>query len=78
MSYLRTHHHVGINNCAFLELFAIPSKVCNSTDCASIKGTHCYRLVENVNAFTLLKNYLKVFANSRKLFTIIIPGNEIP
>ncbi|KAK8503665.1 hypothetical protein V6N12_024837 [Hibiscus sabdariffa] len=39
---------------------------------------NCYRLGGNVNALTLLKNHLKVFANSRKKFDIILPGNEIP
>ncbi|KAK8589093.1 hypothetical protein V6N13_087968 [Hibiscus sabdariffa] len=62
--------HHGLSNCR--ELKSLPQLVTN------ISGTHYYRLAENANAFTLLKKILKVFANSRKLFTIIIPGNEIP
>ncbi|KAL4354634.1 hypothetical protein GQ457_06G022660 [Hibiscus cannabinus] len=69
---------VDIHNCASLELVAIPSKVCNSADYAWIRGTHCYRLADNVIAFTFVKRYLKVFSNSRKFFGIMIPGNEIP
>ncbi|KAK8589094.1 hypothetical protein V6N12_023500 [Hibiscus sabdariffa] len=69
---------VDIHNCASLELVAIPSKVCNSADRAWIRGTHCYRLADNVIAFTFVKRYLKVFSNSRKFFGIMIPGNEIP
>lgn len=44
----------------------------------SIIATNCYRLAENISAVTLLKTHIKVFANSRKEFDVIIPGNEIP
>ncbi|KAK8633471.1 hypothetical protein V6N13_014316 [Hibiscus sabdariffa] len=69
---------VSIDDCVSLELVANPQKVCNSMEWAYIRGINCYRLAENVNALTLLKNHLKVFANSRKIFSIILPGNEIP
>ncbi|XP_052880899.1 TMV resistance protein N-like [Gossypium arboreum] len=39
---------------------------------------NCYKLAENINALTLLKEHLKVFGNSRKMFNVIIPGSEIP
>ncbi|KAK8501743.1 hypothetical protein V6N12_002479 [Hibiscus sabdariffa] len=69
---------VNIDGCASLELVANPSKVCNSVDWADIRCIHCYRLAENINASTLLKRHLKVFANSRKLFELVIPGSKIP
>ncbi|KAK8633488.1 hypothetical protein V6N13_014333 [Hibiscus sabdariffa] len=69
---------VNVDGCASLELVANPSKVCNSVDWADLRCIHCYRLAENINASTLLKRHLKVFANSRKLFEIVIPGSKIP
>ncbi|KAG8479439.1 hypothetical protein CXB51_029891 [Gossypium anomalum] len=69
--------NVWTDGCAF-ELVANPSKVYNSTGWAWFCAVHCYRLAENINALTLLKKHLKVFANSRKIFYIIIPGSEIP
>ncbi|KAK8272755.1 hypothetical protein V6Z12_D11G357100 [Gossypium hirsutum] len=39
---------------------------------------NCFKLAENMNALTLLKNQLKAFANSREMFDIIMPGSEIP
>ncbi|KAK8973522.1 hypothetical protein V6N11_030712 [Hibiscus sabdariffa] len=69
---------VMIDDCVSLELVANPQKVCNSMDWACIFAINCYRLAENVNALTLLKNHLKVFANSRKMFDIFLPGKEIP
>ncbi|KAB2006455.1 hypothetical protein ES319_D11G346400v1 [Gossypium barbadense] len=69
---------VCIDGCASLEVVASPSKVCNLLDLASIKAINCYRLVENINALTLLKKHLKAFANSRQMFDVIIPGSEIP
>ncbi|KAL4378687.1 hypothetical protein GQ457_02G037360 [Hibiscus cannabinus] len=69
---------VSIDDCASLELVANPSKVCNSMEWVHIIGTNCYRWAENVNALTLLKKHLKVCANSRKKFDVILPGNEIP
>ncbi|KAK8681888.1 hypothetical protein V6N13_054287 [Hibiscus sabdariffa] len=69
---------VRMDGCESLELVVTPSKIRNSTDRAWFRGTHCYRLAENINALTLLKKHLKVFANSRKIFDVIIPGNEIP
>ncbi|KAK8633487.1 hypothetical protein V6N13_014332 [Hibiscus sabdariffa] len=69
---------VSIDDCASLELVANPSKVYNSMNWVNIIGTNCYRLAENINALTLLKNHLKVFAYSRKKVSLIIPGGEIP
>ncbi|XP_039029277.1 disease resistance protein RPV1-like [Hibiscus syriacus] len=69
---------VEMENYASLELVAFPSKVCNSMSIAWVLGTHCYRLAENVNVLTMLRKYLMVSENSRKLFSFIIPGNEIP
>ncbi|KAH1083944.1 hypothetical protein J1N35_023705 [Gossypium stocksii] len=65
---------VSINGCTSLEIVANPSKVCNSMDMRQILGVNCYKL----DALTLLKEHLKVFGNSRKMFHLIIPGSEIP
>ncbi|GMJ12381.1 hypothetical protein like AT5G17680 [Hibiscus trionum] len=69
---------VRLDGCDSLELVVNPSKIRNSTDQAWFRGTHCYRLAKNINALTLLKKLLKVFANSRKIFDVIMPGSEIP
>ncbi|KAK8681889.1 hypothetical protein V6N13_054288 [Hibiscus sabdariffa] len=50
---------VVVDGCASLELVANPSKVCNSMDWVRFIG-NCYRLAENGNAITLLKNHLKL------------------
>ncbi|KAK8689274.1 hypothetical protein V6N13_087996 [Hibiscus sabdariffa] len=71
---------VWVDGCTSLEQVAYPSKVCNSRsrDHACFRGIHCYRLAEKINAITLLKTHLKVFANARKVFSVYIPGSEIP
>ncbi|XP_039029276.1 disease resistance-like protein DSC1 [Hibiscus syriacus] len=69
---------VEMENCASLELVAFPSKVCNSMNIACILRTHCYRLAENVNVLKLLRKFLMAFENSRGIFDIDVPGNEIP
>ncbi|KHG04105.1 TMV resistance N [Gossypium arboreum] len=69
---------VWIDGCSSLEVVSSPSKVCNLSDSAYITAINCYNLAENDNALTLLKKHLKAFANSRKRFFVIIPGNEIP
>ncbi|TYI03733.1 hypothetical protein ES332_A11G361500v1 [Gossypium tomentosum] len=69
---------VWIDGCSSLEVVASPSKVCNLSGSAYITAINCYNLAENNNALTLLKKHLKAFANSRKKFFVIIPGNEIP
>ncbi|KAL4379498.1 hypothetical protein GQ457_02G037380 [Hibiscus cannabinus] len=69
---------VSIDDCASLELVVIPSEATNTMNWVNIIGTNCFRLAENINALTLLKNLLKVFANSRKKVSVIIPGSEIP
>ncbi|KAL1075324.1 hypothetical protein V6Z11_D11G353600 [Gossypium hirsutum] len=67
-----------INDCSSLEVVASPSKVRNLVDRGSITAINCFKLAENINALTLLKKHLKAFANSRKMFTIVMPGSEIP
>ncbi|TYJ12192.1 hypothetical protein E1A91_A11G332700v1 [Gossypium mustelinum] len=62
---------VWIDGCSSLEVVASPSK--NFT-----QVVNCFKLAENINALTLLKQHLKAFANSRKMFDIIMPGSEIP
>ncbi|KAB2059703.1 hypothetical protein ES319_A11G324800v1 [Gossypium barbadense] len=62
---------VWIDGCSSLEVVASPSK--NFT-----QAVNCFKLAENINALTLLKQHLKAFANSRKMFDIIMPGSEIP
>ncbi|XP_039032334.1 disease resistance-like protein DSC1 [Hibiscus syriacus] len=69
--------YVSIDDCASLELIANPSKVYNRM-VFMFKGINCCRLAENINALTLLKKHLKVFANSRERFAVIMPGSEIP
>ncbi|KAB2006444.1 hypothetical protein ES319_D11G345300v1 [Gossypium barbadense] len=69
---------VWIDGCSSLEVVASPSKVCNLVDSAFISAINCVKLAENINALTLLKKLLKAFANSRKIFDIIMPGSEIP
>ncbi|XVF78197.1 hypothetical protein PTKIN_Ptkin14bG0110800 [Pterospermum kingtungense] len=69
---------VRIDGCTSLEVVADPTTVGNSKDWGFISGIHCYKLVEKNNALTMLKKHLKVFANARQLFDIIIPGSEIP
>ncbi|KAG8479656.1 hypothetical protein CXB51_029400 [Gossypium anomalum] len=69
---------VWLEGCSSLEVVASPSKVCNLVDSASIRAFNCFKLAENMNALTLLRKHLKAFANSRKMFDIIMPGSEIP
>ncbi|PPR93813.1 hypothetical protein GOBAR_AA26860 [Gossypium barbadense] len=69
---------VWIDGCSSLEAVASPSKVCNLVDSTFIRAINCFKLAENINALTLLKKFLKAFANSRKMFDIIMPGSEIP
>ncbi|XP_052877353.1 disease resistance-like protein DSC1 [Gossypium arboreum] len=70
--------NVWTDGCTSLELVANPSKVYNSIYWSKYNGIHCYRLAENIDALTLLKNHLKVFGNSREVFDIIMPGSETP
>ncbi|XP_039059060.1 TMV resistance protein N-like [Hibiscus syriacus] len=80
--------YLGLSNCRELksfpipgasrELFAAPSKVCNAPDWTQFSVLHCYRLVENINAITMLKFHLKAIACLRKSFDVVMPGGEIP
>ncbi|GMI79711.1 hypothetical protein HRI_001640400 [Hibiscus trionum] len=80
--------YLGLSNCrelkslpdlgASIELFANPSKVCNAVGWVRFSGLHCYRIVENFSALTLLKRHLKEVAYSRKSFDGVMPGSEIP
>ncbi|TYH46899.1 hypothetical protein ES332_D11G372000v1 [Gossypium tomentosum] len=67
-----------IDDCSSLEVVASPSKVRNLEDRGIIRAINCFKLAENINALTLLKKYLKAFANSRKKLDIMMPGSEIP
>ncbi|TYG96451.1 hypothetical protein ES288_A11G351700v1 [Gossypium darwinii] len=71
---------VRLDGCASLEVveLASPLDVPNLVGSTFIKAVNCYRLVENINALTLLKKHLKPFANSKKIFDVIMPGSEIP
>ncbi|TYG47741.1 hypothetical protein ES288_D11G364900v1 [Gossypium darwinii] len=69
---------VRIDDCSSLEVVASPSKLRNLVDRGIIRAVNCFKLAENINALTLLKKYLKAFANSRKKFDIMMPGSEIP
>ncbi|XVF78439.1 hypothetical protein PTKIN_Ptkin14bG0133200 [Pterospermum kingtungense] len=66
-----------VDGCTSLELIEHPSPVYKS-DNAWISGTNCHRMVENNNTLAMLKIYLKVFANARTSFNLIIPGTQIP
>ncbi|XP_052483225.1 disease resistance-like protein DSC1 isoform X3 [Gossypium raimondii] len=68
---------VWLDGCSSLEVVASPSKVCKLVDSAAIIAFNCFKLAENINALTLLRKHLKAFANSRKMFDIIMPGSEI-
>ncbi|KAE8701203.1 Detected protein of unknown function [Hibiscus syriacus] len=80
--------YLGLSNCrelkyfpspdASLELFATPSKFCNAVDWTRTSGLHCYRLVENSKALTILKYRLKQVTYLKKCFDGVIPGGEIP
>ncbi|XP_039070008.1 TMV resistance protein N-like [Hibiscus syriacus] len=80
--------YLGLSNCrelksfpslgASLELFATPSKFCKAVDLTRFNGLHCYKIVENINALTMLKIYLKIVACLRKSFDVVMPGGEIP
>ncbi|XVF78231.1 hypothetical protein PTKIN_Ptkin14bG0113700 [Pterospermum kingtungense] len=67
-----------INGCPSLELFELPSTLSKSIYWFWICVTNCYRLAKINNTLTMFKKYLKVIANSRRQFDVIIPGNEIP
>ncbi|TYI03606.1 hypothetical protein ES332_A11G351400v1 [Gossypium tomentosum] len=72
---------LGVSNCCELEsLPVLPARM--RTDWKDYKAyfiaTNSYKLAENISAISLLKTYIKVFANSRKRFDVVIPGNEIP
>ncbi|KAG8479617.1 hypothetical protein CXB51_029432 [Gossypium anomalum] len=72
---------LGLSNCSKLE--SLPVLLARMTtewivDRAHLMAVNCYRLAENISAITLLKTHIKAFANSRKEFDFIIPGNEIP
>ncbi|TYI03685.1 hypothetical protein ES332_A11G357800v1 [Gossypium tomentosum] len=71
---------VRLDGCALLEVveLASPLDVPNLVGSTFIEAVNCYRLVENINALTLLKKHLKPFANSKKIFDVIMPGSEIP
>ncbi|XP_022735585.1 disease resistance-like protein CSA1 [Durio zibethinus] len=69
---------VIIDGCVSLEVVADPTTVRNSTNWGSITGFNCYKLAEKNNALTILKKHLKVIANARPLFDIVIPGSKIP
>ncbi|KAH1084130.1 hypothetical protein J1N35_023891 [Gossypium stocksii] len=72
---------LGLSGCSELEslpvlLARMPSEW--RIHRAHLMAVDCYRLAENISAITLLKTHIKAFANSRKEFDFIIPGNEIP
>ncbi|KAG8479624.1 hypothetical protein CXB51_029415 [Gossypium anomalum] len=72
---------LGVSNCSELEsLPVLPARM--RTDWKDYKAyfiaTNSYKLAENISAISLLKTYIKAFANSRKRFDVVIPGNEIP
>ncbi|TYI58419.1 hypothetical protein E1A91_D11G356900v1 [Gossypium mustelinum] len=71
---------VRLDGCSSLEVveLANPLDVTNLVGSTFMKAVNCYRLAENINALTLLKKHLKPFANSKKIFDVIMPGSEIP
>ncbi|XP_039044434.1 TMV resistance protein N-like [Hibiscus syriacus] len=88
VSGLSRLQYLGLSNCrevkslpdidVSLEQFAITSKFCNAMGGTRFNCLHCYRLVENVNALTSVKIYLKRGGCLRKSLEIVVPGGEIP
>ncbi|KAK8329852.1 hypothetical protein V6Z12_A11G353400 [Gossypium hirsutum] len=80
LTRLSSPQNLEVSNCSELE--SLPVLLARMTSewrtSASIRAINSYRLAENISVVTLLKTHLKAFANSRKEFDIIIPGNEIP
>ncbi|XP_038997606.1 disease resistance protein RUN1-like [Hibiscus syriacus] len=68
----------AVDGCDSLEEVADPVIVCDSMDETSIYALNCFKLAENNYALTMLKRHLKVVANARPKFDIVMPGNEIP
>ncbi|PPR92040.1 hypothetical protein GOBAR_AA28643 [Gossypium barbadense] len=57
---LTTIRNMEIDGCSSLKVIASPSKVCNSVDSGAVKAFNSFKLAENINAVTLLKEHLKI------------------
>ncbi|KAK8329850.1 hypothetical protein V6Z12_A11G353200 [Gossypium hirsutum] len=81
LTCLSNLQHLGVSECSELE--SLPVLLSRMTsdwthNFSSFLAGNSYRLVENISAITLLKTHIKAFANSRKKFEVVVPGNEIP
>ncbi|XP_040960352.1 TMV resistance protein N-like [Gossypium hirsutum] len=81
LARLSNLQYLGVCNCRELE--SLPVLLARKTsdwkhNWSYFIATNSYRLAENMSAITLLKTHIKAFANSRKRFDAVLPGNEIP
>ncbi|KAG8479615.1 hypothetical protein CXB51_029439 [Gossypium anomalum] len=81
LARLSNLQYLGVCNCRELE--TLPVLLARKTsdwkhNWSNFVAINCYRLAKNMSAITLLKRHIKAFANSRKRFDVVIPGNEIP
>ncbi|XP_040936049.1 probable LRR receptor-like serine/threonine-protein kinase At4g36180 [Gossypium hirsutum] len=81
LTCLSNLQHLGVSECSELE--SLPVLLSRMTsdwthNFSYFLAGNSYRLVENISAITLLKTHIKAFANSRKKFEVVVPGNEIP
>ncbi|XWS41228.1 hypothetical protein CRYUN_Cryun17cG0063200 [Craigia yunnanensis] len=70
--------YVNIDGCASLEVVEDPKTGYKKSFNVTIIGINCYKLAERNNALTLLKKHLKVHADARGCFNLLVPGSEIP
>ncbi|XVF70297.1 hypothetical protein PTKIN_Ptkin11bG0150100 [Pterospermum kingtungense] len=69
---------VILDGCTSLGVFETPTTLSDSSICSPCGlDIKCYKLLMNKNTLTMLKKFLKVFAN-QPTFDLIIPGAKIP
>ncbi|XP_040960898.1 disease resistance protein RUN1-like [Gossypium hirsutum] len=81
LARLSNLQYLGVCNCRELESLPVVLKRKTSDwkhNWSYFLAINSYRLAENMSPITLLKTHIKAFANSRKRFDAVIPGNEIP
>ncbi|KAB2006459.1 hypothetical protein ES319_D11G346700v1 [Gossypium barbadense] len=81
LARLSNLQYLGVCNCRELE--SLPVLLTRKTsdwkhNWSYFLAINSNRLAENMSAITLLKTHIKAFANSRKRFDVVIPGNVIP
>ncbi|EOY25752.1 Disease resistance protein, putative [Theobroma cacao] len=68
---------VGLDGCASLEIVPNLAKANTALNKIHYYGVNCFKLAANNNALRMLKGHLKIVANARQMFDILIPGSEI-